>query len=180
MGGWLVCLLTLRTYVPCCRSVYPCGLGTNQVETANDAGATPLYIAVQKNHVEVTKALLNAGANPDATTKNNSAPLTIAVFHCNLAVVRLLLAAGAHIDITSGPERNSVAMLAAFSLDVDVLCELVLFGASLNWRNRAGACIDDVLRTTHGLSLRNLAFYCVAHYGSDDFGSWAGDGEVGC
>ena len=148
------------------------------IDNANESGATPLYIAVQRNHNEVTDILLNAMADPNAQTNTASPPLLVAVFHCNLTCVRQLLAAGAEIDAAQSTDGNSAAMLAAFSLDVDILCELLLFGASLNGRNNAGASVDDILRTRHGVSVRQLAFYCLAHYGSDELGSWGGEGEA--
>lgn len=149
-----------------------------RIDNANESGATPLYIAVQRNHNEVAGALLKAGADPNAQTNTASPPLLVAVFHCNLTCVRHLLAAGAEIDAAQSIDGNSAAMLAAFSLDVDILCELVLFGASLNRRNNAGASVDDILRTRHGVSVRQLAFYCLAHYGSDELGSWEGENEA--
>ncbi len=104
-----------------------------QVDHANDSGITPLYIAVQKSHADVSRLLLAAGADPNAATSSGSVPITMAVFHCDLPIVRQLLGAGALIDVALGKERNSVALRAAAALDVDVLCELVLHGANLNW-----------------------------------------------
>jgi len=149
-----------------------------QVDQPNDSGVTPLYIAVQHNHDDVSLMLLKAGADPNHATNSGSVPLRVAVFHCNLMIVRQLLENGATIDASVGSDGNSVAMLAAYNLDVDILCELLLFGASLNKRNEAGADIDYLLRTLHGVSIRQLAFYCIAQNGSDHLVSLRDHNEV--
>eukprot|EP00750_Incisomonas_marina_P011771 INCI16415.2.p1 GENE.INCI16415.2~~INCI16415.2.p1 ORF type:complete len:2447 (+),score=457.87 INCI16415.2:185-7525(+) len=130
-------------------------------------GITPLYIAVQKNHANVVGALLAAKADPQqATEEKNTTALTIAVFHCNAVIVRQLLDAGAIVDCAggSGADENTVAMLAAYSLDVDILGHLLLHGASLNLRNTAGYTIDNVLRNTHGLRLLSVVFHCLGQH----------------
>ena len=91
----------------------------------NNLGATPLYIAVQNNHNETSAALLAAGADPNCSTDGQLRGLPIAVFHCNATLVRILLAAGAWIDVVGGRgDKNTPAMQAAHSLDIDILCQV--------------------------------------------------------
>ena len=125
-------------------------------------GISPLYIAVQKNHAEITQQLLDAGADP--CQQLETPPLAVAVFHCNSAIVQQLTAAGAMVDAEGGNNGNTVAMLAAYSLDVDILSQLVLHGASLNICNAQGLTVDNVLRKTHGLRVYTLAFYCLGQH----------------
>jgi len=138
------------------------------VDDVNGSGVTPLYIAVQRNHDLVCDRLLQAHADPNRRTKNDAAPLALAVFHCNARIVSLLLAAGASIEVRNGKEGNTVVMLAAYSLDVDILCQLLLHGASLNVRSNNGLTVDDILRTAHGISIQQVAFYCLAQHGAEN------------
>ena len=139
--------------------------GKATVNLSIPGGTTPLYIAVQKNRSDVVQELLNAKANPGLVAKGDSTALAIAVFHCNAKLVRQLLDAHTFIDVPGGGDGgNTVAMLAAYSLDVDILSQLLLHGASLNISNKQGLTIDGVLRTTHGLKVATLAFHSLVQH----------------
>lgn len=58
-------------------------------------GQTPLHVAVSLGNIELTQALLNAGANIEAQNKYGLTPLYIAIVHRDKAIVSLLLEAGA-------------------------------------------------------------------------------------
>jgi uncharacterized protein len=51
-----------------------------QADARDDDGWTPLHAAAQSNHVEVAKALLNAGATVDLQDSHGNTPLSRAVF----------------------------------------------------------------------------------------------------
>lgn len=53
-------------------------------------GSTPLYLACQKGHKDVSEYLLRRGANPNARFKGKFTPLSIATQHRHEAVVALL------------------------------------------------------------------------------------------
>ncbi len=63
------------------------------VNTADNDGATPLYIASQKGHLEVVRELLARGANPGLATNRGSTALSIATAKGHAAIVQLLRAA---------------------------------------------------------------------------------------
>lgn len=137
-------------------------------EKAVEGGATPLYIATQKYYSEIIDLLLQSAANPNVMTAGQSSPLSVAVFHCNFLLVRQLLQGGAFLDASGGGETgNTVAMLAAYSLDIDVLGILVRYGASLNDVNNAGLSVDNVMRTTHGIDLLSLLLYWLTEQQND-------------
>ena len=75
---------------------HPLNAHTNPAE-----GHTPLTLAVRSRLDEVTKALLNAEANPDATT-DGWTPLHYAVAVQDADLVKLLLSSGANPDIQDG------------------------------------------------------------------------------
>ncbi len=71
----------------------------------DDAGYTPLHVAVQNGHLDAVVALLAAGANPNATDKHANGPLWTAVLttrneQCRIAEALLLAGASAnHVNI---------------------------------------------------------------------------------
>ena len=73
---------------------------------ADDAGYTPLHIAVQERQVEVIALLLQHGADPNRADKHGNGPLWTAVYWAcrrdhtdqNIEAIRLLLNSGANPD----------------------------------------------------------------------------------
>ena len=56
-----------------------------------DDGATPLFVAALKGHLEVVRLLVESGANKDqGTTDKGATPLYIAAEKGHLEVVRFL------------------------------------------------------------------------------------------
>ena len=78
-------------------------------------GHTPLGLAALFGHVEATRALLSAGADPRAATRNEQrlAPLHAAAARGAVAVARLLLDAGAEPDARQGRGRTALHAAAA-------------------------------------------------------------------
>ena len=67
---------------------------------ADEEGRTPLELAVQRGHVEITEILLRHGANPNQANRkdNKRAPIHLAVtYYDNPRTLQLLLAYGANI-----------------------------------------------------------------------------------
>lgn len=61
----------------------------------NRAGATALIMAASENQAEAVKALLNAGANPNAKTKRGETALKVAQDNKNAEIAKLLKSHGA-------------------------------------------------------------------------------------
>lgn len=70
------------------------------VNTNNSQEFAPLLIATNKNHVEVVKRLIEAGADLDADTAGVTA-LIMASGNGNLEIVKLLVEAGSDVNIRS-------------------------------------------------------------------------------
>ena len=131
---------------------------------SNERGTTALFIATQKSHEAVCAALLRAKADPSIPNAEGSSPLRTAVFHCNAPITRLLLDHGANVDDTGASDGSTVAMMAAKSLDLDILLMLLAKGASLSSRNQSGSSVDDIMRLLHGISLADVAYYWLAKH----------------
>ncbi|EDQ89307.1 uncharacterized protein MONBRDRAFT_25353 [Monosiga brevicollis MX1] len=59
---------------------------------------TPLYVAANRNHVEVAETLLKHGANIEAKNNNDNTPLYYACLHNQVDLVEILLKQGADIE----------------------------------------------------------------------------------
>jgi uncharacterized protein len=62
---------------------------------------------------DLTRVLLDAGADPDDETKNGS-PLICAASHGDADVVRVLLEAGANVELTDSPPDTALRLAAAY------------------------------------------------------------------
>jgi len=65
----------------------------------NPAGMTPLMYACQRGSTDVVRDLLERGANPNKTDKNNLTALHRACNRGYLDIVKLLIEKGAQIDV---------------------------------------------------------------------------------
>jgi hypothetical protein len=68
------------------------------INRANSAGDTPLYVASEIGHVEVVRILLENGADINRAESNGQTPLMIAVDSGHLEVVEVLLEYGANLN----------------------------------------------------------------------------------
>ena len=80
----------------------------------DDAGYTPLHIAVQERRTGIVTLLLEAGADTNRTDKHGNGPLWTAVYHGNVEIIEILLRAGASPDHKNrvGKSPRDFALLA--------------------------------------------------------------------
>ena len=71
------------------------------MESLSNQGKNPLHMAVEKNHYQIVKLLLQNGADVGAQATNGDSALHIATRAANLEMVRLLLTHGADTSITN-------------------------------------------------------------------------------
>ena len=104
-------------------------------------GTTPLHWAAYRNDVELSRILLDHGAQPDALNRFGSTPLAEAIKIANLDLVEMLLDAGAGAE-SPNEDGQTVLMLAARSGSVEIAGLLLQHGAGVNaretWREQTG------------------------------------------
>ena len=113
---------------------------------SNKSKYTPLYWAIIKNHTEVVKLLLQAGADPNQVigglmVGRRDLPLDLAVTCGNKDVVQLLLKAGADASVENDIailQRETPLFWAAGRGHTDVVKQLLNAGAESNWTNCQG------------------------------------------
>lgn len=89
-----------------------------------DGELTPLIVAAARNHVDVARALLNAGALPGLRSKTRTSALDFAAVRGSLEVLKALLIAGADPNEEDGQGLTAIH-LAAIEGNVEVVRALV-------------------------------------------------------
>ena len=87
-------------------------LGAN-IDTPNNNGATPAYIAVECDHAEVVRLLAELGANVNTPNNDGFTPVFIAAQEGHVEVVRVLGSLKANV---ATPANNGQTPLAAATL----------------------------------------------------------------
>ena len=102
---------------------------------ASNAAYTPLSYAVEQENLELVKALLDAGANPNGLTESGRAPLLIAAD--NKEIVALLLSAKAdpNLSIKGGVTALTNAVESGTRESIEALIKA---GADVNKRDDYG------------------------------------------
>jgi ankyrin repeat protein len=105
------------------------------VNAAQGDGTTPLHWAVYKIDADLTRALLERGAQPDVINDYGSSPLAEAVKVADARLVEMLLDAGSDVEMPN-QEGQTALMLAARAGFLDVAELLVRHGADVNAREK--------------------------------------------
>ncbi len=140
LGCWLAPLLAAapaarladaieRRDFPAARAL----LGDSAVDAAQIDGMTALHWAVHHDQVDLTQALLAAGANPKAANRYGVTPLALACTNGNTAIVTALLEAGADANATL-PGGETALMTAARTGRLGPVQALLARGASVDAR----------------------------------------------
>lgn len=90
----------------------------------------PLFAAVREGDAEGVRALLAAGANPDALIEGDGTPLIEAARQGRIDIVEILLAKGANPDLAARGDGNPLIMAAGRGR-LDIVKLLVTRGANV-------------------------------------------------
>lgn len=101
-------------------SLFPADLGQRpvQMNSRSTDGDTPLHVLVWRKDVGGAKALLEAGADPNAVGDMGETPLHVAVRQHALDVIEALVTAGANPDIRSELGDTPRTLAAARNSDI--------------------------------------------------------------
>ena len=108
--------------------------------TKDSDGSLPLHIAAQAGNLEMTKLLIDLGADVKLGDNENSNALHVAAIGANIAVIDLLLAKG--IDVNSVDVNGMTAVLFAGAWGKwDAVRHLASKGGKLDARNSGGTTL---------------------------------------
>ncbi|WCR58198.1 ankyrin repeat domain-containing protein [Wolbachia endosymbiont of Ctenocephalides felis wCfeJ] len=111
-------------------------LKTN-LDTHNEGGRTPLYVAILEGSVETVKLLVKYGANVNDKYERNHTPLHVAVGRKQLEIVKLLIKSGAHVNAKTknhGKDDLTPMHFAIFANTPEFIELLTDHGAIINER----------------------------------------------
>ncbi len=109
-----------------------------QLEERDNSGRTPLIVAAFASHDAVVRALIKAGANPNALDNEKYDIVTIAAVANDLTLLKLALKNGASAKNTTSPYVGTALIAAAHLGHVDVVRALIKAGSPLDHVNNLG------------------------------------------
>jgi hypothetical protein len=105
----------------------------------NTHGSTALLATGEVGSVEVARALLAAGANPNLSPPTlGGLPLASAAGQGHRELVALLLENGAKLELKAGSQQMTPLAMAAFGGHAGIVTDLLAAGADLNATDAAG------------------------------------------
>ena len=100
-------------------------------------GDTALIFASDRDHNEIAKILIEAGANVNAQNNTGHTALLTATHRGNPELMKILIEAGANVN-TQANDGNTALMIAAFKSNGTIAKVLIDAGADVNMQNVQG------------------------------------------
>jgi len=101
-----------------------------------DYGTTALYRSCFDGALDITKVLVDAGANINFKRMDGFSPLYIAVVNNQKHIVEYLVSKGVNIDEKNGQQENTALVKACFDGSLDIAKVLVDAGANMNLKTK--------------------------------------------
>ena len=117
-----------------------------------------LHLAAKNGHVIPTRALIEKGANIEASDDSNKTPLHLAAQHGHLSLVRLLLEKGAHINVRDKCDNTPLHWAIHDNNNPLVVQTLLEAGGELETRNNADYTLLHCSILEYNFSAMNLLF----------------------
>ena len=95
-------------------------------------GDTALILAAWYGHVDITRVLIEAGSDVDATNCDGNCALNCSAYHGFLDVATQLIQASATVDVRDNVTGKTALIKAAYVGHADVAAELIRAGADKN------------------------------------------------
>lgn len=119
------------------------------VNTVNENGDTPIFVAIDYNDFRTVKYLVNYNVNINIKDEDGQTPLMHACFVGNVGITELLILKGAQINSTDIYGQTAL-MMAANSNKEDVGNLLLLYGADISIHDSFGKTAIDIAKETWG------------------------------
>ncbi len=129
-------------------------LKPDTVNALNNAGFTPLIIAVYRDRIEAVEFLLASGANVDADSPEGSALLG-ACYKGHLRLAQLLIGRGAALN-RPNTHGTTALMYAAMSGNAELVKFLLNRGADKKAAEKSGKTALDYAAVSGSVEIRRL------------------------
>ena len=121
-------------------------------------GATALIVASARNHLEIVRLLIEAGANKENSCTDGATALFVASEGNYLEIVNLLVQAGADKDKALETTGKTPLIVAAEQGQLETLCYLMKAGANIQKKSSEGlTALDFAVRGGHSNIVELLA-----------------------
>lgn len=137
--------------------------GRSLREERDKIGRTPLLLATELNRVDIARALIDAGANVNATDAKQDSPYLLAGAEGRLEILKMSLAHGA--DLASTNRYGGTALIpAAERGHVEVVRTLIAAGVKVDHINRLGwtALLEAILLSDGGAAHQEIIRLLIA------------------
>ncbi|XP_044781840.1 ankyrin repeat and SOCS box protein 3 isoform X3 [Bubalus bubalis] len=129
--GWMpIHEAAYHNSVECLRMLIRADSSENYIKTKTFEGFCALHLAASQGHWKIIQILLEAGADPNATTLEETTPLFLAVENGQIDVLRLLLRYGANVNGSHSMSGWNALHQASFQGNAEIIKLLLKKGAN--------------------------------------------------
>ncbi|MBZ3880416.1 Ankyrin repeat and SOCS box protein 3 [Sciurus carolinensis] len=129
--GWMpIHEAAYHNSVECLRMLIHADSSENYIKTKTFEGFCALHLAASQGHWKIAQILLEAGADPNATTLEETTPLFLAVENGQIDVLRLLLRHGANVNGSHSMCGWNSLHQASFQENAEIIKLLLKKGAN--------------------------------------------------
>ncbi|XP_025724631.1 ankyrin repeat and SOCS box protein 3 isoform X1 [Callorhinus ursinus] len=129
--GWMpIHEAAYHNSVECLRMLIHADSSENYIKTKTFEGFCALHLAASQGHWKIVQILLEAGADPNATTLEETTPLFLAVENGQIDVLRLLLRHGANVNGSHSMCGWNALHQATFQENAEIIKLLLKKGAN--------------------------------------------------
>ncbi|XP_023388639.1 ankyrin repeat and SOCS box protein 3 isoform X2 [Pteropus medius] len=129
--GWMpIHEAAYHNSIECLRMLIRTDSSENYIKTKTFEGFCALHLAASQGHWKVVQILLEAGADPNATTLEETTPLFLAVENGQIDVLRLLLRHGANVNGSHSMCEWNALHQATFQENAEIIKLLLKKGAN--------------------------------------------------